>query len=566
MKQPIRLFMLSFILLLISCVRTGYHAPFFQQVEDLMSVSPDSALIHLERVKDLERFSSEDKAHYYLLLTEARDKNYMEYTTDSMIAIATDYYECTDRVECKAKSWFYRGRINQYTHQPLKAQEYYLKALRDEELITDYALLGRLYNSIGILYTFQDVYEKALPFQKKAVEYSWAIGDSVGQVYTLRDLGRTFDMLKLRDSAIFCYQKAIPLMVGRELASVYTELADLYVDQQNYQEAQSLLWRALQSLESSSDRYLVYLTLGRSYERDKPDSAQFYLSTCADNAPLQLTRAAAVYYLSEILFSQGKWEQSAKLGKRYEFLRDSILEMRRTESIRKTQELYSYSQMENKLLKNQVYASNLRQRYILFISLSIFLLLFACYFLVSYRCARKKSRLKQLENEALIRKNERMIETLGRIQRETSDCFDTQVKELTELRERLERENRSLKVVKAQKEKIIRIESLKISQLYTQFHTAVAWKPTAEDWELLFRAVDDAYENFSFALNESIPGISLKERQLCYLLKIGVKPSIIAMLFSQSQTNISMMRKRLHEKVTGISGSSKDFDKYISEL
>ena len=91
----------------------------------------------------------------------------------------------------------------------LKAQECYLKALRDEESIKDHALLGRVNNYIGILYTFQDVYEKALSFQKKAVSNFRAINDSIGQAYASRDLGRVYQMLALPDSAIACYLDAI---------------------------------------------------------------------------------------------------------------------------------------------------------------------------------------------------------------------------------------------------------------------------------------------------------------------------------------------------------------------
>ena len=74
-----------------------------------------------------------------------------------------------------------------------------LKALREEEQIKDYALLGRINNNIGMLYTYQTVYDKALPFQKKAVEDFRMLKDSMGQVFALRDLGRTFLMLGYQD-------------------------------------------------------------------------------------------------------------------------------------------------------------------------------------------------------------------------------------------------------------------------------------------------------------------------------------------------------------------------------
>lgn len=106
-----------------------------------MPQHPDSALAFLEQIKNPESLSRKEKAHYYLLLTEAKDKTYATHTTDSLIAIATDYYEKTDDPARKAKAWYYRGRINQDLDKPLQAQEYYLKALREEEDIEDHALL-----------------------------------------------------------------------------------------------------------------------------------------------------------------------------------------------------------------------------------------------------------------------------------------------------------------------------------------------------------------------------------------------------------------------------------------
>lgn len=80
---------------------------------------------------------------------------------------------------------------------------------------------GRINNHIGMLYTYQEVYDKALPFQKKAVEDFRTLRDSMGQVFALRDLGRTFSMLGYRDSAIISNQKAIALMGEKILLPLY---------------------------------------------------------------------------------------------------------------------------------------------------------------------------------------------------------------------------------------------------------------------------------------------------------------------------------------------------------
>ena len=104
------------------------------------------------------------------------------------------------------------------------------------------------------------------------------------------------------------------------------------------------------------------------------------------------------------------------------------------------------------------------------------------------------------------------------------------------------------------------------SPLYSRFHDKnEIWTPTAEDWEALSQGVDSVFAGFGAALDESLPHLSLVERRLCYLVKIGVKPGVIARLLCCSDSAVSMYRKRLYEKATGQSGSAKDFDRYISD-
>ena len=204
MKKNIVFLLILIPIIWISCDGMGHQTIDFRKIENLMPQHPDSALMLLEQIENKENLSRKDKAHYYLLLTEAQDKTFVKHETDSLITIATDYYEETDDLERKAKAWFYKGRINQNLNHPLKAQECFLNALQNEEQIEDHVLLGRINNGIGMLYTQQDVYERALLYQQKAVIHFKAISDSTGQVYALRDLGRIYEIIHQTDSAIAC--------------------------------------------------------------------------------------------------------------------------------------------------------------------------------------------------------------------------------------------------------------------------------------------------------------------------------------------------------------------------
>ena len=603
MKKNIVFLLILIPIIWISCDGMGHQTIDFRKVENLMPQHPDSALMLLEQIENKENLSRKDKAHYYLLLTEAEDKTYVTHTTDSLISIAADYYEKTDDLGRKAKAWYYKGRINQDLGHPLKAQEYYLKALRDEEKIEDHALLGRIHNHIGMLYAYQKVYEKALPFQKKAVENFHLINDSTGQVFALRDLGRTFLMLGLQDSSIICNQKAIALMRKRIIPSVYTELAGLYIDRQRMEEAHGLLRTSLQNVAKPQAKYPVYLVLGELYKKSgQIDSARFYLQACINSAPLPETRAGGLFHLKEIALEKGQWEQAALLSKQYELLKDSIEQGKNAESIRNVQAFYSYNEIEQDLWEARLYASKQKSFYSLLITACLFLLTVALLRFIHYRRERKSLLQRLKANEEQIQRNEQTLKNISDVkdslqneiqiyktkERQLSKEKDEQLKrtneeirqkimqleKLSHTKDELEKnlltlrsENSNLKkreqAREEERKKIEESERLQNERLYDKFRSPAGWEPTDTDWHKLFISVDKLYPKMVTTLQKST-SLNESERKICYLSKIGVKPGAIEILLGKG--NVSVYRKRLYEKLTKKEGAAKDFDKYISDI
>ena len=603
MKKNIVFLLILIPIIWISCDGMGHQTIDFRKIENLMPQHPDSALMLLEQIENKENLSRKDKAHYYLLLTEAEDKTYVTHTTDSLISIAADYYEKTDDLGRKAKAWYYKGRINQDLGHPLKAQEYYLKALRDEEKIEDHALLGRIHNHIGMLYAYQKVYEKALPFQKKAVENFHLINDSTGQVFALRDLGRTFLMLGLQDSSIICNQKAIALMRKRIIPSVYTELAGFYIDRQRLEEAHGLLRTSLQNVAKPQAKYPVYLVLGELYKKSgQIDSARFYLQACINSAPLPETRAGGLFHLKEIALEKGQWEQAALLSKQYELLKDSIEQGKNAESIRNVQAFYSYNEIEQDLWEARLYASKQKSFYSLLITACLFLLTVALLRFIHYRRERKSLLQRLKANEEQIQRNEQTLKNISDVkdslqneiqiykttERQLSKEKDEQLKrtneeirqkimqleKLSHTKDELEKnlltlrsENSNLKkreqAREEERKKIEESERLQNERLYDKFRSPAGWEPTDTDWHKLFISVDKLYPKMVTTLQKST-SLNESERKICYLSKIGVKPGAIEILLGKG--NVSVYRKRLYEKLTKKEGTAKDFDKYISDI
>jgi len=71
-----------------------------------MQKFPDSALHLLQEIRPEELNSLEDQAYHALLLTEVKDKNFIQQTEDSLIRIAVQYYDSTKNIPMQARSYY----------------------------------------------------------------------------------------------------------------------------------------------------------------------------------------------------------------------------------------------------------------------------------------------------------------------------------------------------------------------------------------------------------------------------------------------------------------------------
>ena len=125
MENGLACMWISLLVGLLSCAERP--ALDFDSIERIMPQQPDSALLRLDTVHvDPLRLSDADRAHYYLLLTEALDKCYQTPHSDSLISAAIHYYKGKHDPNRLAKALYYKGRILQDQNMPLQAQDAYL--------------------------------------------------------------------------------------------------------------------------------------------------------------------------------------------------------------------------------------------------------------------------------------------------------------------------------------------------------------------------------------------------------------------------------------------------------
>lgn len=572
MKKNI-VFLLTLIhITLISCDGIGHKAIDFRKVEDFMPQHPDSTLMLLEQIENKENLSRKDKAHYYLLLAEAQDKTFVKHETDSLITIATDYYEETDDLERKAKAWYCRGRINQDLNRPLKAQEYYLKSLRDEKQMKDYALLARINNHIGMLYIYQHVYEKAIPYLEQANNYFKMIHDTIGQAYVLRNLGRAYTVTQQLSKAIEVYREALPYAPSTGNGTIPNELANIYLEEREYKAAAKYIHQALQLFRTEESRFPAYLVLGRYYlETAQLDSSEYYLQKALRSPSLQ-THAGALKYLSYVKEKQSAWIESNALNKRYEACRDSIDRIVETESIRRMDYFYNYQKIQEALYQSQIKVMKRdKERYL------YALIICACVFIslgiYSYWRKREKEIKnqkeileqtieKQRQNNLRIKEEnrqqiEKLQEQLIAMEKERQEGWEGQ--QLLQEKRVLEIHNESIDA--DEKRQSLRIAQMEDSDIYKKIHTEDCVKLTDNEWRALEKLLDQTFNNFTARLKKSYPKISYKEIQVCYLTKIKLSSTKMTKIL---RYNSSPLRSRLYKKIFKKTGSVQDFNSFIA--
>ncbi|MDH6343204.1 tetratricopeptide (TPR) repeat protein [Parabacteroides sp. PM6-13] len=567
MKNKPVLLLLLFAVCLFSCREDAPSQALLDQAKAWMNEHPDSALWLLENDILPERLSARQQADWALFLTQARDKNYQTHANDSLIRLAVNYYEKQPNPERLMMAYYSQGRIYQNNGDALQAQEFYLKAL--DAGGTDHAILARICNNLGMLYTYQEAYELALPQMKRAIDHLQQIGDSASQAFVLRDMGRTYYQMDSLEQAIASYQQALQVASASSRASVMQELGSCFIDTQQYDSAYVYISAALQNSSHFHRSFPVYLTLGKYYiEVGNTDSAHYYLQKSLDS-PTKNTRASAYYHLSRIARQNQQWEELSLLKDQYEALRDSITEQNHAESIRRMQHLYDYKLVENEanLYKYKHLASQ-RKMYVLI--LSSFLIAFFCLLLYIYfhkkhnewvdRFQSLLNKLEEKEQEKASNKEriQDLEESLTMEENQEDDLFLLE-KQILELKNSLiDLENKEKQELDAL------LHNTSIYHFYQ--NTANLGTITNENKMELIQTIDMIYPAFKTTLTRILPVISEKELELCYYIKAEISQANISKISAVSVSGIAMRQKRLLDKIQNRGFDANDLKRVIRAI
>lgn len=574
---------LLFPILLLMCICACTNKPYPQSLrvaDSLIHNNPDSAVILLEELKRSMAFEPQaTQMHYQLLTIKAKDKAYITHTSDSLIKTVVKYYEERKDRERLPETYYYAGRVYRDLGDAPQALEYLQKAIESTKDCTDYRLISRIYSQTGTLYLYQDTYDQALEVFRKAYQYCLSDKDSIGMVYSLRDIGRTFTTLNCADSALYYYKGALnyaeQIHNNHLVGVVQAELSGLYIQLEMYPEAFTAIQCSNKYIKGHNIAPFYAILADYYYYTNQLDSATFYYTQTASFDDLY-QKQGSYKGLGNIARKKGQYKEAMEYFDKYLIYTDSIKDITNTETIRKMQSLYNYQLKEKENSKLQRQAAN----YKLWNILLIFSLLSLVFLFIAYHQFRKKKeqqqlvkqeRIKQIQKERYAQSNTYLEKNKEQIKEVELSLHKAEIEKDQLRQDLLKAQNSLIEKTNEQITATQRVQkqselALKHSDIYKKFHFAVQGsdeKIGNDDWKELMCAVDEAYNQFTTRLLELYPMKTI-EIQVCVLIKIGLSPAQIAFITIRSRQAISSIRKRLYSKVMGKDGTPEQWDNFIS--
>ena len=547
------------------------QAPILLEVEKIIEEQPDSALSILNKVENINQLSEKDHATYCLLLTQAQDLNYITHTSDSLIKIAATYFEKSNDKHKASLSYYYMGRVNTDLHDALKAQEFYLKALEIGEKTKDYHLLAKICNNLGTLYNYQDIYDLALPMQKKALYYinMEQKQDTVNMSYILRNTARTFTLMNIEDSDVIYHKQALKYSRPYNISSILVDLGNIYIYKNEYVEAKKYIDLAQNSTTILKTLYPIYLSKGKLLSAmGQLDSAKYYLTQCSQSSNIY-TQAGSLYHLAQVALKENDLNNYVKYTETYSTLRDSITKHSHFENIRIAQSMFNYQRIAKE--KDQFEKKAAQRMIFIYQVIIIFFLTIAIFIFIFKREKIKKKRLTELKEEQYKRSQQyiennnkqifQLTETLHSKQEEMSEV-ERQLYEARKLM--LEMENRQ--IFEKQGTILLLEKDFHNSSIYIRIHREDDIQLSPSEWEELHQLIDATYPDFTNRLIRLYPQISIEEIHICYLVKMQLSIKKIAFIMHITSSGVSQCRRRLYKKFTGEPQNTEKFDRFIADF
>lgn len=341
------------VLLSIACNTRVNYNKYLIAIDSLIVQQPDTALSMLEAFPTNSLQTQADSAYYGLLMTEARDKNYIIQTNDSLIQSALTYYNSINDIEKRARVYYYSGCVYRDSRKKKEAMTQFLMAEPLAEEAGEKRLLSLIYFNIGHLYYSQNLNTQADSTYRLAAQIGEKDPVLQASVLTQRGLIQMEKGEASYPEAEKMILKALSIAENspniRLKESVFTSLCLLYNWMENGEKAIEFAKRNLGVQANPDTCYKASELLGSAYYQiSQYDSAHYYLQKALPTKHFA-TKASIYMYLADIAKEQGDLATSLEMERKYSAYLNSMQNNSQTDEIITAEKNLRFNSLPEKL-------------------------------------------------------------------------------------------------------------------------------------------------------------------------------------------------------------------------
>jgi len=571
-KRTIALIAILLAALLAACTeKTGYNT-LLVRADSLMNLHPDSALHILESIAADSLKTRADRACHALLLTQARDKNYIVQADDSLIRTAVRYYDAHKDAAMQARAYYLWAGVYRDMNHCGEAINAYHQAADYAQKAKEEVLLGRIYNSAGYIYLNQGLKQNADSVFQLAEHLAMQQQDSClwAEVMALR--GRI-----QMESGTRNYKSAEQMML-RALSIAYSiknkrietgisaTLSILYSRMNAGEKSLCYAKRYLMSQTDTSSNWRSFMLLGNAYFKMKEyDSATIYLHKGLINNQSHGIKSDIYMRLADIAKIKGNLESSIEYERLHSAYNDSIYQTKQDKEIIQAEKRLQATE-QHKI----THAFQSIRNIATIVSIALLILLYATW---KYRRRMKISEQSHVRSESERQK-------LSDIYKRTKSQLQIKEQEIISLQKKLEQlnsQNIQKESLKKELDELITKRNALTKDAYE--HSGIHFKMKQiiqecrkqdkseyslddNDWQQLIAETDIRWENITLRLREHY-NLTEEDIRICCLYLTDFPTSHLQYILQCSRDSVYRKGYVILEEKMGLSRKDTSLKEFL---
>lgn len=508
-------------------------------IDSLINTQPQKALHELELLKSqtYSHASEAEKMKLDLCIVKAEDKSYIPKTSDSTTKKLVDYYEKHGSANELMEAYYYHGSAYRDLRDTPKALKYFQKALEVADASEgdfDWYQYAILLEQLAYIYNLQDDNQQAIACAKDILKIGKKYdSDSISSMCLLARYYNCADSLQ---QAKLHYNQALAAIkkngINHSNLMALGELLGFYVKRNQQRQAEEC-YQLMKGYKRDCLPANVLAAIG-NYLIAKGEYAEALdYHKAADNAFRDIfEKQISQRVLFELEIKLGDKDKAFYYAQEFIVYSDSVAKAQQLEQARQVNNVYQYYKdaLREQTLEKE--AEQLQKHIMMVVILSLLVIV------VGYWGHRM-----------IVKRRDSQIVKQGETIRDQRAIIDQ--KEMTIEQLEAQKEEKKLQLLQIESELACKKKmSLSFSEVQSLFVNADgSAKPIQEDtvWNKLFAAVHTAAPEFIAMLSERCPDLSIFDKKMIYLMKIGLKSTQIADILNRSRGTISQHCTKLRE-------------------